>query len=99
MVVVVRDHHADLVHGAGPAQLAGGVAVGLVGAVFVQAIPKRQCPLADAVGLRQVHMETPLQLAHRGVALVVLALVAGGLDALFQVEDHALAQGALGRAQ
>ena len=54
--------------------------------------------MAHPLGMGDIHLEAALQLAHGGVAGVGLAVVACGLDAVFEVEDDALAQGAAGRA-
>ena len=96
MVVVVRDHHAGLVQGRRPGELA---------ARLVGSPSGRRCragasaSVADAPRLREVDLEAPLQLAHRGVAQVLAAGATLGRLARREVEDHALAQRAARRLQ
>ena len=95
VVVVVRDHHAQLVQVAGPAQFAHRIGIGLRRQLAVQ----RQRHHAHPLGLRHVHLEALLQLAHRVVAHVAVLAVARGMHAVVEVDDHALAQRAAGRLQ
>ena len=96
MVIVVRHHHADLVQRTGPQQLAPHLGTGLRLHARVEVLGDR----GDALRLLHVDQEAALQLAHRSVADVVSVLAhLGRLQALVEIEDHALAQRAARRLQ
>ena len=95
VVVVVRHHQAEFMQGAGPAQFTSGLGVG----VGQGGVEQRHGNAGDPAGLTFVDIKAALQLGHRGVAHVARQHVLDGVDALVQVDDHALAQRALGRPQ
>ena len=88
VVIVVRDHHADLVQRRRPAQLALQVQLGARLDLAVQALGR----VLHAAGLHRVGAKALLQLGHRVVAQIVVGRIAVGGQALLQIEDHALAQ-------
>ena len=93
MVVVVRDHLAELVQLRGPRKFAPRVDVG----VGHGGVEERQRHGLHARCLRRVDTEAPLQLRHGGVAHVARARALQHGDALVQIDDHALAQRAARR--
>ena len=100
VVVVVRDHHAGLVQRGGPAQFAARLACRAALRMRLDAGVQVVGELRDARRLRRIDHEAALQFEHRGVAHVVCARrVLSGDAALGKVEDHALAQRAVGRLQ
>ncbi len=101
VVVVVRNHHADLVQRGGPAELAHGLArLVVVGRGRLQRGVQPQRQRLHARRLRRVDVEALLQRERRVVAQV--APLDGAVprrDALLQLEDDAMAQRAARRLQ
>jgi len=93
VVVVVRDHQAHLVQRTGPAQLAPRLGLG----VGHDGVEQRQRHPRHALSLRGVDAKAALQLGHRGIAHIARQLTAQRQQAFLQIEQHALAQRALGR--
>ena len=97
MVVVVRDHHARPRAAPPPRRARAAPRGSAAGAALSSSVERRRAPTRSR--LRDVDLEAPLQLAHRGVAQVLAAGATLGRLARREVEDHALAQRAARRLQ